>query len=86
VLIDWRNSDVGPGGIDEALTGLIIAQVAVSPIAEAALANGVLDAYLTLIGRLDPSDCRPRSRTARPTPTRPPSRSSPYCPARKTCS
>jgi aminoglycoside phosphotransferase (APT) family kinase protein len=56
VLIDWRNSDVGPDGIDEALTGLIIAQVAVSPIAEAPLANGVLDAYLTLIGRLDPSD------------------------------
>jgi aminoglycoside phosphotransferase (APT) family kinase protein len=56
VLIDWRNSDVGPAGLDVALTGLIIAQVAVSPIAEAWLANGLLDAYVTRNGRLDPAD------------------------------
>jgi len=56
VLIDWRNSDVGPAGVDVALTGLVIAQVAVSPIVEAPAARDLLDAYLRHVGPLDPSD------------------------------
>lgn len=34
VLIDWRNSDVGPALVDTALTAVILAQVAIVPLAD----------------------------------------------------
>jgi hypothetical protein len=56
VVIDWRNSDIGAAGVDVALTGLIIAQVAVSPTAPAAAARELLDAFLNEVGPLNASD------------------------------
>lgn len=52
VLIDWHNSDVGPGEVDVALTGVILAQVALSPpldvlrVELVPMVRGLLDAFL----------------------------------------
>jgi aminoglycoside phosphotransferase (APT) family kinase protein len=54
VVIDWRNSDVGPAGDDVALTAVIIAQRALSPWEHAEKAQRLLDAYLAAAGILDP--------------------------------
>jgi aminoglycoside phosphotransferase (APT) family kinase protein len=55
VVIDWRNSDVGPPAMDVALTAVILAQVALSPRPDAAAARGVLSAYLAAVGPLSTS-------------------------------
>ncbi|MDX6365287.1 MAG: hypothetical protein QOK30_363 [Nocardioidaceae bacterium] len=49
VVIDWRNSDVGPPAMDLALTAVILAQVALSPRPDASAARGLLSAYLAAI-------------------------------------
>jgi aminoglycoside phosphotransferase (APT) family kinase protein len=52
VVIDWRNSDVGPPDMDVALTAVILAQLALSQRPDAAAARGVLAAYLAATGPL----------------------------------
>jgi aminoglycoside phosphotransferase (APT) family kinase protein len=55
VVIDWRNSDVGPPATDAALTAVILAQVALSPRPDACAARGLLSAYLAAVGPLSAS-------------------------------
>ncbi|MDX6307638.1 MAG: hypothetical protein QOI06_684 [Nocardioidaceae bacterium] len=62
VLIDWHNSDVGPGKVDVALTAVILAQVVLSPPPDAGVAERVpivrelLEAFLRHAGPLWASD------------------------------
>ncbi len=61
VVIDWRNSDVGPAGVDSALTGVILAQIvlAPSPLVPPELAAAVaelLEVFLRSLGPPDSSD------------------------------
>jgi aminoglycoside phosphotransferase (APT) family kinase protein len=61
VVIDWRNSDIGPPGVDTALTGVILAQVVLVPAdlvpAEVVpLVADLLGAFLRSAGHLDPAD------------------------------
>jgi aminoglycoside phosphotransferase (APT) family kinase protein len=49
VVIDWRNSDVGPPAMDVALTAVILAQVALSRRPDASAARGILSAYLAAV-------------------------------------
>jgi aminoglycoside phosphotransferase (APT) family kinase protein len=55
VVIDWRNSDIGPASVDVAVSAVIIAQVAVSTREDASKAHHLLDAYLAHVGSLEPS-------------------------------
>jgi len=55
VVIDWRNSDVGPPAVDVALTAVILAQVALSPRPDAPAARGILSSYLAAAGPLSTS-------------------------------
>jgi aminoglycoside phosphotransferase (APT) family kinase protein len=55
VVIDWRNSDVGPPAVDVALTAVILAQVALSPRPDAPAARGILSSYLAAVGPLSTS-------------------------------
>lgn len=52
VVIDWRNSDVGPAAVDTALTGLILAEVVCGDGPYAAPARLVLDAFLDAVGAI----------------------------------
>ncbi|UED83907.1 aminoglycoside phosphotransferase family protein [Streptomyces profundus] len=52
MVIDWCNSEEGPPGLDWAMSALILAQVAVGPMAEAAVARAVLP---SLLRRIAPS-------------------------------
>ncbi|MDT0342026.1 phosphotransferase [Streptomyces litchfieldiae] len=66
VVIDWRNAEVGPPGLDDAMTALILAEAAVGPYP---LAERVLPALLdgadaTLPDHLDEARAR---RAANPT-------------------
>jgi len=47
VVIDWRNTEEGPPGLDWAMSALIHAQVAVDPAGEMAAAQSVLSSLLT---------------------------------------
>jgi aminoglycoside phosphotransferase (APT) family kinase protein len=55
VVIDWRNSDVGPPAMDVALSAVILAQVALSRGADASAAQGILSAYLAAVRPLSTS-------------------------------
>lgn len=50
VVIDWRNTEEGPPGLDRSMSSLILAQAAVGPDAPAARAGAVLAALLTRLG------------------------------------
>jgi aminoglycoside phosphotransferase (APT) family kinase protein len=50
VVIDWRNTEEGPPGLDWGMSALILAQVAVGNTALAALARAVLASLLTHLG------------------------------------
>lgn len=52
MVIDWRNTQEGPPGLDWGMSALILAQVAVDTTAEAAAARAVLTA---LLRHLDPA-------------------------------
>lgn len=56
MVIDWGNGDTGDEGMDTALSGLILAQVAVSDWEWAAPAAAVLEAFLEYGGPLGPDD------------------------------
>jgi hypothetical protein len=57
VLIDWTNSGLGLRGVDRALTGLILGQVALTgPPELASAASLVLQRYLAVAGRPVASD------------------------------
>ncbi|MFI6350370.1 phosphotransferase [Streptomyces sp. NPDC050560] len=47
VVIDWRNTEEGPPGLDRAMSALILAQVAVGDTALAAQSRAVLASLLT---------------------------------------
>lgn len=46
MVIDWRNTEEGPPGLDWAMSALILAQVTVAPDARATLARSVLASVL----------------------------------------
>ncbi|MEU1107110.1 phosphotransferase [Streptomyces tibetensis] len=50
VVIDWRNTEEGPPGLDCGMSALILAQVAAGNTALAALARAVLTSLLTCLG------------------------------------
>lgn len=50
VVIDWRNTEEGPPGLDWGMSAMILAQVAVGNTALAALARAVLASLLTHLG------------------------------------
>ncbi|RRR85691.1 phosphotransferase [Streptomyces sp. RP5T] len=50
MVIDWRNTEEGPPGLDWGMSALILAQVAVGDTAQAALARAVLTSLLTHLG------------------------------------
>jgi aminoglycoside phosphotransferase (APT) family kinase protein len=50
VVIDWRNTEEGPPGLDWGMSSLILAQAAVAPTGPTALAGAVLGALLTHLG------------------------------------
>jgi aminoglycoside phosphotransferase (APT) family kinase protein len=61
VVIDWRNCDLGPPGVDTALTGVILAQVVVSPgdlvpDEVAPLVAELLDVFLAAAGPISTAD------------------------------
>jgi aminoglycoside phosphotransferase (APT) family kinase protein len=58
VVIDWRNSDVGPPAMDVALSAVILAQMALSRGPDASAARGVLSAYLAAVGPLSTTGLR----------------------------
>ena len=52
MVIDWRNAQEGPPGLDWGMSALILAQVAVDTAAEAEVARAVLN---SLLSHLDPA-------------------------------
>ncbi|MGK3944846.1 hypothetical protein ABK046_41365 [Streptomyces caeruleatus] len=50
VVIDWRNTEEGPPGLDWGMSALILAQVAVGNTALTAPARAVLASLLTHLG------------------------------------
>lgn len=59
VVIDWTNASVGPGGLDRAMTGLVLAEVVLAGDAKVAgAARAALERFLQLAGRPEPSHLR----------------------------